>query len=613
MSLVICSPSLKTLLDMAGVSAFVAGALLLTVAATACASDNHFSSSPTLTDICTTSYTRGVLPDSHVLPGITIDPSSVQATLVKNASVSSEWYPSSTIDYCNITFAYSHNNIDNDKVHVTYWLPSPSAFKNRYVSTGGGGLAINSGTSFVPSGVIVGAVSGITDGGFGSFNTNWDSVFLEAGGDVNWQSTKMFGYLAHHELAILGKELTRNAYKVASKQRIYSYYQGCSEGGREGWSQLQRYPDQFDGAAIGAPAFRYAQQQVNHLTGNVIEQTMGYFPPSCELDKIAELTIEACDGLDGRKDGIVSRSDLCKLRFSINSTIGASYFCEAKTGGGFPFRSRSRRSLNFRRQFGASTPTPAQNGTVTAEGVAVVNAFLDGLFDTKGRRVYLPWQPGTTFADATTAYDDATGTWGLSINSLGGEWVARFLQLKNATTLASLDGVTYDTLKQWMQLGMDRYYDILQTTSPDLAAFSKAGSKVLHVHGEQDNSIPTASSVRYYESVRNALYPGMGFNQSVAKLDNFYRMYLVPGAGHCGSNSNQQGSPWPQTTLQTVIDWVENGKAPDTLAAQGNIDTMCRWPLRPIWTSEGALKCEYDQASLDSWIYDLNSWDVPIY
>jgi tannase len=605
------------------VGAAVAAALLSTVAA-ARTPDKSTSSSLTLSDICTTDYARGILPDNDVLPGITIDSSSVETTLVGNASVSSEWYPSATIDYCNVTFAYSHNDIASDKVHVTYWLPSPSAFKNRYVSTGGGGLAINSGSSYIPSGVIVGAVSGITDGGFGSFNTKWDAVFLESEGVVDWQSTKMFGYQAHHELAVLGKQLARNAYKVASKQKVYSYYQGCSEGGREGWSQVQRYPDQFDGAAIGAPAIRYAQQQVNHLTGNVIEQTMGYYPPSCELDKIAELMVEACDVLDGRTDGIVSRSDLCKLHFDINSTIGAAYLCDASSGsGGFSaqrFRSRHMQSArNVRRQM-PQNPTPAQNGTVTAEGVAVVAAFLNGLFDTQGRRVYLPWQYGTTFADAATAYDESTGTWGMSISSLGGEWVARFLQLTDSDTLASLDGATYDTLKEWMQLGMDQYYDILQTTEPKPAAFNngnnkKSSTKVIHMHGEQDNSIPTASSVRYYESVRTALYPGVGYNQSVAQLDDFYRMYLVPGAGHCGANSAQPGSPWPQTSLQTVIEWVENGSAPDTLAATGDsgIDTLCRWPLRPMWNGEGEMQCEYDQASLDSWVHDLNSWDVPIY
>ncbi|KAK4121996.1 tannase and feruloyl esterase [Parathielavia appendiculata] len=545
-----------------------------------------------LSDICTPNYARSALRDIHVLSNITIDLSSVETTLTTNSSVSSEWYPSATISFCNLTLGYSHTAIPNDKVHVTYWLPAPSAFKNRYVSTGGGGLAINSGTGYIPSGVIVGAVSGITDGGFGNFNTQWDAVFLESEGFINWQSVYMFGYQAHRELAVLGKALARSVYNVAGNKKIYSYYQGCSEGGREGWSQLQRYADQFDGAAIGAPAIRYAQQQVNHLTGNVIEQTMGYYPPSCELDKIAELMIEACDGLDGRTDGIISRSDLCN--------------------GGPPSRFRSKRFNNLRRQM-PQNPTPAQNGSVTAEGAAVVGAFLNGLFDNEGRRVYLPWPHGITFADAATAYDSSTGTWGLSISDLGGEWVARYLQLKNTSALESLDGVIYDTLKEWMQLGMDRYYDVLQTTNPDLAAFRMAGGKVLHVHGEADNSIPPASSIRYYESVRKTLYPSMGFNQSVAKLDDFYRLYLVPGAAHCGSNSAQPGSPWPQTTLQTVIDWVEKGKAPDMLAASGDIDSICRWPLRPMWREDGVLTCEYDQASIDTWVYDLNSWDEPIY
>jgi tannase len=583
----------------------LAGALVSAVAATKTPSS--------LTDLCTVDYIRSALQNINVLSNITIDLSSVETSVTTNASVSSEWYPSASIDYCNATFAYSHPAIANDKVHVTYWLPAPSAFKNRYVSTGGGGLAINSGSSSIPSGIIVGAVSGMTDGGFGNFNTQWDAVFLESEGIVNWQSVYMFGYQAHHELALLGKALARNVYKVANSKKIYSYYQGCSEGGREGWSQLQHFADQFDGAAIGAPAIRYAQQQVNHLIGNVMEQTMGYYPPSCEFEKIAELMIAACDGLDGRTDGIVSRSDLCKMHFDLNSTIGTSYSCEASGGsGGFPSRFRSRRSHNLRRQM-PSNPTPAQNGTITAEGVAVVSAFLNGLFDTQGRRVYLPWPYGITFVDAATAYNSTTNTWGLSISGLGGEWVARYLQLKDANTLDSLDGVTYDTVKEWMQQGMDMYYDILQTTNPDLSAFRKAGGKVLHVHGEADNSIPPASSVRYYESVRNALYPKLGFNQSVAKLDEFYRFYLVPGAAHCGSNSAQDGSPWPQTTLQTVIEWVEKGRAPDRLAAEGDITSLCRWPLRPIWTEEGEMKCEYDQKSIDSWMYDLDSWDVPIY
>lgn len=74
-----------------------------------------------------------------------------------------------------------------------------------------------------------------------------------------------FGYLSIHEMTVVGQGLTKNLYNIqnstSNSTKLYSYYQGCSEGGRDGWSQVQRYQDQFDGAAIGAPAFRQAFQQ----------------------------------------------------------------------------------------------------------------------------------------------------------------------------------------------------------------------------------------------------------------------------------------------------------------------------------------------------------------
>ncbi|KAJ0341561.1 hypothetical protein COL26b_013354 [Colletotrichum chrysophilum] len=564
----------------------------------------------TLQDVCTTEHAQQALPAAGTIPGVTIDSASVQTAVVTGANVSSEWYPSATIDYCNVTFAYSHDGLANDVVHVTYWVPAPDAFQNRYVSTGGGGLAINSGSQYIPTGIIAGAVSGITDGGFGDFNTQWDAVFLAANGTINWQSVYMFGYQAHNELAVLGKQFARNFFAVPAETKLYSYYQGCSEGGREGWSQAQRFGDQFDGVVAGAPAFRYGQQQVNHLTANVMETTANYFPPSCELEKILNLTIAACDPLDGKTDGVIARSDLCKMTFDFNTTVGQAYSCEATSGsgtGGFGDLAK--------RQGPPSNPGPAQNGTVSAQGAALVKQYYDGLIDSQGKRVYLNYQPGSAFTDANAKFDSATNTWGVSISGLGGEWVARYLQLRDTSTLESLTNVTADTLRDWMLYGMNKYADSLQTTHPDLSAFQTAGSKILHVHGEQDDSIPAASSVHYYESVRSIMFPGQGFNESSAAMDEFYRLYLVPGGAHCGANSHQPGGGWPQTTLQTVIDWVEKGAAPDTLNSTGEgIGELCRWPQRPLWTDNGAgFSCVYDQASIDTWKYTFDAFKMPVY
>ncbi|KAK9446817.1 Tannase/feruloyl esterase [Limtongia smithiae] len=542
-----------------------------------------------LSDICTDAYASAALP-FDVFPYITIDASSVSTEIVWNYSASSVFYPTSTFNYCNLTFSYSHNGIDGDVVNVEYWLPAPSNFQNRYVSTGGGGWAINSGASMLPTAIIVGGVGGLTDGGFGSFTDQFTNVALLANGTVNWHETYMFGFQAHHELAELGKALTRNIYGVASDTKIYSYYQGCSEGGREGWSQVQRFPEQFDGIAVGAPAFRWAQQQVNHLTGNVIEQTKNYYPPTCELEKIMNLTIAACDPLDGKTDGIVSRSDLCRSHVNYKGFIGTPYSCAA------------------------SSSVPEQTGNITAEAIDLIFTYWNGLHDSDGNLVYFSYQPGSSFDDLQTAYDSSTGEWGLSIDGLGGMWVAYFIDFLQMSDLTSLTNVTYDTLKEWMIFSQARYGDILQTTYPDLTAYQAAGGKVIHFHGEQDFSIPTASSVRYWDSVRSIMYPGKSYTQGAAELDDFYRLYLVPGAGHCALNDYEPDGPWPQTSLQTVIDWVENGNAPDTLAGTGEIDTLCRWPFRPLWTNNGTdFNCVYDQFSIDSFSYDLTAYKMPVY
>ncbi|TGJ82093.1 hypothetical protein E0Z10_g6668 [Xylaria hypoxylon] len=555
-----------------------------------------------LAEICTVDYVQAALPVEDLGLAVTIDPSSVSVALATNQTVSSNWFQTAVISYCTATFAYSHNGLSSDTVHVSYLIPSPDKFANRYLSTGGGGLAINSGTQTTTGGVAVGAVAGITDGGFGSFNTQFDAVFLESEGTVNWQATYMFGYQAHHELATLGKQFARNLFSVPEAEKVYSYYQGCSEGGREGWSQAQRFADQFDGLVTGAPAFRYGQLQVNHLSGGVIETELGYSPPPCELEKIRNLTIAACDGLDGKVDGVVARSDLCKLQFDYKDTIGESYYCAAATRGGFP----------------GGPPggtTPEQNGTVTPKGVAVAKAFTAGLKDSKGRQVYFNPQPASTFTDAETTYNANTSSWLAPITSLGGEWVVRFLQLKNKSNLDTLAGVTVDQLRDWMEFGMQKYYDSLQTTWPDLAPLQAAGTKVLHLHGEADSSIPAASSVRYYEAVRQTTFGDLSYNAGTKALDDFYRLFIVPGAEHCAANTAQPNGGWPITTLQTVIDWVEKGVAPDTLANNGKaISSICRWPLRPLWSGDGASsKCVFDQKSADSWTYKLDAFNFPVY
>ncbi|KAK7743429.1 hypothetical protein SLS62_010573 [Diatrype stigma] len=574
------------------------------------------SAAASLSDVCTTSHVQSSIPANGTFPGLTFHPDTVTASVAYNQTYSSSDYPSAAISYCNVTFTYSHDGW-GDNVIVQYWLPDPAAYQNRFLATGGGGYAISSGSRSLPGGVIYGAASGTTDGGYGGFSSSLDNVVLLANGSINWHAIHMQGYQAIHEMTLIGKSLSGSFYSTDNK--IYTYYQGCSEGGREGWSQAQRFGQDYDGIIAGAPAFRYSHLQVGHLSEAVMQQTLGYSAPPCELEKIINETIAFCDPLDGKTDGVISRSDLCKLKFDVNSTIGLSYYCEASGGSGPPSGASKSK---VKRQFpGGGSPQPEQNGTVTAEAAALAQTILDGLHDSQGRQAYLSPQPGASFADARTTYDNATGTWALSIPSIGGEFVTKFLQFKDEENLSSLDGITYDTLVDWMNQAIDLYEDTLQTTNPDLSGIREAGGKILHFHGEQDSSIAAGSSVHYYESVRGVMYPDQSFNESVASLSDFYRLYLVPGAEHCGPNSAQANGPWPNTNLAVMIDWVENGVAPDTLNSTvlqgehaGDSQQLCAWPLRPVWRDDGAaMVCEYDQASIDSWMYTFDAFDRPIY
>ncbi|KAJ5495918.1 Tannase [Penicillium diatomitis] len=574
-------------------------------------------SAKSLSDVCILSNVKSALPSNGTLNGINLIPSSSTAAIVYNATVggmvgASAPTGGATYNYCNVTLTYTHPGKD-DVVVVKYALPDPSDFKTRFYVAGGGGYSLSSDAT---GGLPYGAVGGASSAGYDALNgVSYDDVVLYGNGSLNWDATYMFAYQALGEMTKLGKYFTKEFYSLAGTSKLYTYYEGCSDGGREGMSQIQRYGDEYDGVIIGAPAFRFAQQQVNHVFPATVEKTLGYYPPPCELSKIVNATIKACDPLDGRTDGVISRSDLCKLHFDMSSVIGQAYYCAAETSSslGFGFSGGA---------MGAGSQTsnkPVQNGTVTAEGVAVAQAIIDGLHNSKGERAYLSWQIGSEFSDAATTYNNETKKWELDIPSTGGEFVTKFVELVDLDNLSSLDGVTYDTLVQWMTTALYRFLDSLQTTLPDLSTFQSSGGKLIHYHGESDPSVPTASSVHYWQSVRSIMYPTLDDQQAQAQLADWYQFYLVPGAAHCNTNTLQPG-PYPETNMETMIHWVENGVKPSRLNAtvssgeyEGEIQMLCQWPTRPLWHNNSTFTCVNDAKSIESWTYEFPAFKIPVY
>jgi tannase len=203
-------------------------------------------SGASLSDICSVTAVQSALPSNGTLSGIDLPPSTVTAANATSGSTT----------YCNITVSYVHTNTSNT-VSLVYAFPDPSAFKNRFYVGGGGGYTLNSAAG---GGLDYGAVSGATDAGYG-FDTGLDTVALYGNGSLNWDNIYMFAYQGLGEMTQIGKTLATNLYGLSST-KIYTYYEGCSDGGREGWSQVQKYGDEYDGVIVGAPAFRMSHQQV---------------------------------------------------------------------------------------------------------------------------------------------------------------------------------------------------------------------------------------------------------------------------------------------------------------------------------------------------------------
>jgi tannase len=163
---------------------------------------------------------------------------------------------------------------------------------------------------------------------------------------------------------------------------------------------------------------------------------------------------------------VVSRTDLCTAQYDISAVLGQPYYCAAS-----PATARS-------------SATPVQNGTVSASAIAVAKKIFEGLHDSHGRRAYFTYTPSSTFTDAQTQWNAATGKWELSVTSLGGSFVEVLLDLQMGSNLPNLNNVTYDTLVEWISEGWNKYNDVLMTNWPDLTPFKNAGGKVIHFHGE---------------------------------------------------------------------------------------------------------------------------------
>ncbi|WP_409494373.1 tannase/feruloyl esterase family alpha/beta hydrolase [Amycolatopsis sp. cmx-11-12] len=419
-----------------------------------------------------------------------------------------------TPTYCEITVTLTHGKA-GDHVKVAVALPR-TGWTGRLQAVGGSAYTAGDFGAALVQAVKDGYSGVTTDAGvpLTFLDTSWA---LTPKGEINKPLVTNFATRSVHEAALIGKDVTRKFYQ---RDVTFSYWNGCSTGGRQGYSEAQRYPGDFDGVLANAPAVHWAEFAVATLWPQVVMNQDKTFPGTCVFTAFREAAIRACDGRDGVTNGVVDRPDECG--YDPRSLIGAKVFCGGK------------------------------EVTVTAADAEVVRKIWAGPTDEHGRRLWPGLPKGADFAPVTDAP-------GFPV-ALG--WVRTFLKKQPGFDTST---ITYRQFADLFRQSVREYDDVIGTSDPDLSDFRRAGGKLITFVGSDDQLIPPGGTIHYRREVERE----MGGPRLV---NDFYRLFLAPGVQHCGGGAGAA----PTHALGALVDWVEHGKAPSTLPAANSDRTLTR-------------------------------------
>lgn len=454
-------------------------------------------------------------------------------------------------------------------IHFHAQLPLPQNWNGRFLQWGDGGK--DGDLDFADHRVAEGFA--VTNSNLGHDNG------VEPGasfGFNNRQAEIDFGYRAVHLTVMAGKLLVNSYYGQAP---AYSYFEGCSQGGRQGLMSAQRFPGDFDGIVAGAPAFDYQGlnaagtwnlQRVfrDDLAGNLAVDSDG--DGSLDSLNLVNLlhgrVLARCDAIDGVRDRIVSDPMACDFEPAGDL---ADLMCPA----------------------GSSS-----DSCYTEAQLQTIEDLYRGPRDDQGRQVYpgkmfgseLRW-PGyyIPWAGNNMGPSKLMGVAGDHMNYL-------FYEQDPGMAVPDVRDIDYRPRRDgvipefhWIDWDINDFFSgkgdlmksITDATDPDLGRYLiDAEGKLLIYHGLVDTLIIAEDTVDYYNDMVETTFAG-----DLQRAQQDARLFLAPGMGHC------RGGNGPDTwdKLAPLVDWVENGVAPQRITAthssNGQIDNerpLCPYPTQ---------------------------------
>ena len=409
-------------------------------------------------------------------------------------------------------------------IRFEVWLPA-SGWNGRYLGVGNGGFA---------GSIDYGAMAGDLKRGFATAATDTghegDSV------DASWayrhpEKVIDFGYRGLHETTENAKRLIQAFY---SRPPQHSYFDSCSDGGREALMEAQRFPDDFDGILAGAPANFWT-----HLLAGGLDVTHAMFGnpaayiSSTKVPAISAAVLSACDAEDGVKDGILN--DPAKCHFDPDVLL-----CKG----------------------------PESRSCLTALQTTALKKLYAGGQNSHGASIFPGVMPGG---------ESGPNGWGLWLTGQGPGASLGAGFLENYFRYMVFDDPAWNPLTANVdtaeQTADEKTAHALNATDPNLRKFAARGGKLILYHGWNDPAISPLNTINYYNSVLAAMGAG--------ETAKFIRLYMVPGMQHCiggpgPSFFGQLGTTTAKGAEHGVYaaleNWVEKGAAPGDVIATKYVD-----------------------------------------
>lgn len=391
-------------------------------------------------------------------------------------------------------------------IHIDVWLPE--SWNGRFEGVGGSVYACGPWYFEMAPAIRAGYASAATDCGVSPADLDTASWAVN-NGQLDWPLIRDFAYAGIHDMTVAGKAVASAYYPSPLR---FSYFSGCSTGGREGLTEAQRYPADYNGIVSGAPAINWTRFIPAGIWPQLVMNQAGDFLPACKETAFTDAAVKACG-----TGGVIANPSAC--------------------------------SWNPDALVGEVTPC----GVITPRDAAVMTKIWQGPENARGKKLWYGLERGASLAGLAATYTSNGVTTGQPF-PVAVSWMGTWLQRNPSWDWRTL---TYAQFGRLYQQSVREFSGIFASNDPDLSAFKKDGGKIIIWHGLSDQLIFPQGTVRYYQQVQRA----MGGSRPT---DSFARLFLAPGAAHCASGAGAAPAG-PAQPLDSLVSWVENGKAPTTI------------------------------------------------